>query len=94
MKFGIDIPGTVEESVILDEANGNTLWQDAIKLEMNNSRVDFKLCEKGEKAPVGHTKITCHIIFYLRLDMTLKARYQLIALTVRSEERRVSAISW
>ena len=46
MKFGIDIPGTVKEAVSLDEFGGNTLWQDAIKTEMKNSRVDFKLCEK------------------------------------------------
>ena len=24
MKFGIDIPGTMKEAVIIDEANGNT----------------------------------------------------------------------
>ena len=73
MKFGIDIPGTVKEAVSLDESKGNTLWKYAIKTQMKNSRVDFKLCKKGEKAPVGHTKITCYQIFYLKLDMTQKA---------------------
>ena len=43
MKFGIDIPGTVKEIVSIDEANKNTIWQDAIKLEMNNPRVYFNL---------------------------------------------------
>ena len=57
IKFGIDIPITVKEAISLDESNGNTLWQDAIKIEMNNSRVAFKLCEKGEKYPVGTTKL-------------------------------------
>ena len=47
MEFGIDIPGTLKEAVSLDEANVNTLCQDAIKLEMKNSRVAFNLCEKG-----------------------------------------------
>ena len=75
MKFGIDIPGTVEQAIKLDTANGNTLWQDAIKKEMINSRVAFKLLEKGERPPVGHTEITCHLIFDLKLDMTRKARY-------------------
>ena len=32
MKFGIYIPGTMKEAVRLDEANGNTIWQDEIKL--------------------------------------------------------------
>ena len=41
MKFGTNIPGTVKDAVSLDEANGNTLWQDAIKPEMKNLRVAF-----------------------------------------------------
>ena len=61
MKFGIDIPGILKESVILDEANGKTLWQDAIKIEMKNSHVAFKLCDKGDKSPVWHNEITCHL---------------------------------
>ena len=75
MKFGIDIPGTVDQAIKLDNENGNTLWQDSIKKEMINSRVAFKLLERGERPPVGHKEITCHIIFDLKLDMTRKARY-------------------
>jgi hypothetical protein len=75
MKFGIEIPGTVEQAKKLDAANGNTLWQDAITKEMKNSRIAFKLLETGEKPPVGHKEITCHLIFDLKLDMTRKARY-------------------
>ena len=75
MKFGVQIPGTLEQAIELDRINGNTLWQDAIRLEMKNSLVAFKLKERGEKAPVGYTQITCHLIFDLKLDMTRKARY-------------------
>ena len=75
MEFGIHIPITVKEDISLDESNGNTLWKDAIRIEMNNSRVAFKLCQKGEKYPVGNNKITCNIIFDLKLDMTQKAQY-------------------
>ena len=42
---------------------------------MKNSRVAFKLCKKVEKAPFGHNKITCHLLFDLKLDMKQKARY-------------------
>ena len=42
---------------------------------MNHSHVAFGLCEKGEKASVGHTKITCHLIFDLKLDMIQKSQY-------------------
>ena len=65
----------MKEAVSLDEFNETTIWQDAIKLEMKNSRVAFKLCKKVEKAPFGHNKITCHLLFDLKLDMKQKSRY-------------------
>ena len=42
IKLGIYIPGTAKETVSLDKANRNTLWQYSIKPEMKNSRVAFK----------------------------------------------------
>ena len=30
MNFGIKVPATVEEAMIFDAKNGDTLWQDAI----------------------------------------------------------------
>lgn len=75
MKFGIHIPGTVEEALALDQSNGNNLWASAIEKEMKDSRVAFQLLERGENPPPGHKEITCHLIFDLKLDMTRKARY-------------------
>ena len=57
MKFGIDIPGTVKEAVSLDESNGKNIWKYEIRLKMKNYHVAFKLCKKGYKYPVGHTKL-------------------------------------
>ena len=75
MKFGIEVPGTVEEAIHLDKQNGNTLWQDAIRKEMVNSRIAFKLMERHTSPPVGFKEITCHLVFDIKLDMTRKARY-------------------
>ena len=75
IKVGIDIPDNVKEALSLDKSNRNNICQAAIKLDMNNSHVSFKVCEKGGKSPVGHTKMTCHLIFYLKLYMTHKAQY-------------------
>ena len=75
MKFGIMIPGSVEEAIELDRKNGNTLWQDSIKKEMKNSKVAFSLQPRGASIPVGSTEITCHLVFDIKLDMTRKARY-------------------
>ena len=43
MKFSIDITGTMKEVVSLDKTNGKNIWQDAIKLNMKNSRVVFQV---------------------------------------------------
>ena len=75
MKFGIYIPETYEEAVIMDKQNGNTLWQDATKKEMKNVEVAFKFLDDGTKMPIGFKKITCHLIFDVKFDLTRKARY-------------------
>ena len=72
MKFGIDIPATYEEAVALDKKNGNTLWQDATRKEMNNVEIAFKFLDDGTKVPIGFKKITCHLIFDVKFDLTRK----------------------
>ena len=75
MKFGIEVPTTVEEALELDRNNGNNLWADAIKKEMKNSRVAFQLLGRDERPPVGFKEITCHLVFDVKMDLTRKARY-------------------
>ena len=38
-KFGIELPQTVEQDLVLDAKNGNTLWTDAISKEVENVRL-------------------------------------------------------
>jgi hypothetical protein len=40
-KFGIEVPRTVKEAYELDRKNGNTLWADAIRKEMECVRTAF-----------------------------------------------------
>ena len=47
-KFGIRIPKNAIEAKEIDDANGNTYWQDAIAKEMKNVRPAFKILEEGE----------------------------------------------
>ena len=73
-KFGIQIPRNVEEARIIDERNGNTLWQDAIAKEMENVKVSFRIQENGE-VPRGYQHIRCHMIFTVKMeDFRRKAR--------------------
>jgi len=42
---------------------------------MENSRIAFIFLDKDSFIPVGHTRITCHAVFDVKLDLTHKARY-------------------
>jgi hypothetical protein len=50
-KFGIQVPNKCDEAVKLDEENGNTLWQDALRKEMNNVCISFKVLNVEEATP-------------------------------------------
>ena len=74
LKFGLVVPKTVEEAHALDKANGNKLWDAAIKKELKNVLVAFHLLGDDEAVPVGSKKIPYHIIFDIKFDLTRKAR--------------------
>ena len=40
-KYGVRVPRNVKEALEIDTKNVNTLWADAIGLEMKNNRVAF-----------------------------------------------------
>ena len=42
---------------------------------MKNSRIALVVLDKDTSVPVGYTEITCHLIFDVKMDLTLKARY-------------------
>ena len=70
MKFGIEVPINVNAALLLDEKNGNHLWEEAIKKEMKNARVAFQLLGKEDKPPPGYKQITCHLIYDVKMDLT------------------------
>jgi hypothetical protein len=51
--MGLENPSSVAHAKLLDRINGNTLWIDALKLEMHDVRVAFEVLENGERAPEG-----------------------------------------
>ena len=74
IKFGIQVPNSVEEAYKLDKENNNTHWHDAITKELKNVIVAFKLLGEGENPPIGSKEIPYHIIFDVKFDLTRKAR--------------------
>ena len=75
-KFGFEVPNTVQRARELDRENGNTLWQDAIELEMEAVMVAFKILNDGDAVPPGHQYMECHMIFDLKIEgFRRKARF-------------------
>ena len=67
-KYGINLLKMVEEGLILDKANGNTLWADVIAKEMTNVKVAFKIIDGDESVPRNHQFVKCHMIFYVKME--------------------------
>ena len=76
-KYGIRIPKNIKEALEIDKEMGNTLWMDAIKLEMQNVRVAFEEFDGDPNTLVGYTQITGHLVFDVKLgeNFRRKARY-------------------
>jgi len=74
-KFGITLHRSVAEAMELDRRSGTTYWHDAIQKEMKNFSIAIKILERGDKAPIGYQRITCHLIFDVKIDGTRKGRY-------------------
>lgn len=76
-KYGVEIPTSIEHARRLDDENGNTLWMDALKKEMQNVGIAFEILEAGESAPPGWRKASGHLIWDCKMDFTRKARWVL-----------------
>ncbi len=57
IKYGVYVPKTVQDALKEDEKNGNTLWRDAIKKEIDalQSFKTFKLVAKHKVKSVMQT---------------------------------------
>ena len=75
-QFGIEVPSTVAEAIQIDRKNGNTLWQDAIKTEMDTVSIAFRVLDDDEEIPPGYQQISCHLICTVKMEnFKRKARY-------------------
>jgi hypothetical protein len=75
-KFGIQVPKGVKTAIDLDKKNGNQLWQEAIKTEINQL-IDYQtfiVLDSGEDIPTGYQKIPNRMVFDVKYDLRHKAR--------------------
>jgi hypothetical protein len=75
-KFGIEVPKNWDDCVRLDKENDDFLWQDAVRKEMKNVRIAFKILNGDESVPPTYQEIRCHMIFDVNMkDFRRKARF-------------------
>ena len=72
-KYRLETPTLIKHAEEIDHKNKNTFWQDAIKLEMSNVGVAFKILDKGESPSPGYTKSSGHIVFDVCMSFQWKA---------------------
>jgi hypothetical protein len=75
-KFGVQVPRNWKEAMEIDAKNNSTLWQDAIKKEMDQIAEygTFRDLGRGATAPTGYKKITARLVFDVKHDLRHKAR--------------------
>jgi hypothetical protein len=74
-KFGVQVPRNWKEAMELDAKNNSTLWQDAIKKEMDQIAAygTFRDLGRGATAQSGYKKITVRLVIDVKHDLRHKA---------------------
>jgi hypothetical protein len=78
-KYGIEIPKNHVDCVRIDNENGNTLWQDAVKKEMKTVRPAFEAYEGDVKDLIGCQSIICHLFFDVKLGENFRRKARFVA---------------
>jgi hypothetical protein len=73
-KYGILVPKTVDEALMLEKETGTNFWAVAIKKEMNAIKSAFEF-KDNDVMPVGHQHIDCHMVFDVKISLTRKAQF-------------------
>ena len=61
----------------IDRKNENTMFKDALALEVFNVGVAFEILEEDQAAPPGWNNASGHLIWDVKMDFTRKARWVL-----------------
>lgn len=74
-KFGVKLPQSLKDAKRLYRENGNTLWMDAWRKEMNGVMIAFEPQPDGVTHVPGYNKIPGFIVWDVKMDFTRKARF-------------------
>ena len=75
-KYGILVPRNADHAIEIDEANGNTEWQDSMKKEIDDleSLDCWEMKEAGFNPGKGWQPTTLHMVFDVKHDLRRKSR--------------------
>ena len=75
-KYGVQVPRSHQEAVLIDQRNGDTKWQDSEDLEVNQllDYDSFESLGKGAPIPEGYKKIPYHFVYDVKHDGRRKSR--------------------
>ena len=77
-KYGVELPKSVEQALAIDRKTGTDLWKKAIEKEMRNVMPAFEF-DPGDKIRPGYKKITCHMVFDIKMDGSFTRKVRLVA---------------
>eukprot|EP00957_Ditylum_brightwellii_P182864 13929249-Ditylum_brightwellii.AAC.1 len=74
-KYGIEVPQNAKHAIKLDEKNGNTMWQDAMALEVDvlNELECFEFRDEDNYPKGNYQQTTFHMVFDVKQDLCRKA---------------------
>ena len=78
-KYGIKIPKSVKETYEFDEDNGNKLWTDGIKEEMNKVRLAVQESNVSPEKIIVHQEIGLRMIFDIKLGGKFRRKARMVA---------------
>ena len=78
-KYGVRVPRNVKEAFEIDAEDSNTLWTDAIRLEMKNSRIAFEEYDGQVEDLVAYEQISGHLIFDVKLSENFRRKARFVA---------------
>ena len=69
-KYEIEVPRDVRHAHKLDKINRNSLWADAIQLEMGKVQVAFDMRQKDTNVRPNYEYLNCDMVFDVKMDFT------------------------
>ena len=82
-KYGVLLPNNPKEALQINRQTGNIYWEKAMSKDMNKAKVSYEevvgctpqYSQIGNGSYLtGYQEISCHLIFYVNMNFTIKAR--------------------